>query len=258
MMGEYLSFADKCIQKFKPIIEERTRTKLEDVIAKDICTMPDYVDDAYHGTRMLVSHKCPDSIFVNQDDYERDKASFSEIPVGVAHELAHLAHRKLIDKVREGDKRADISGLVKRYRKSKSFREGFAEYTSLNHLIDVYDDEAVKKAAAAIGHIGGYSKFSREGKPYERGYKFFRKVLNVIGEDKVFDVARSPPIAELEVRMPILYLLRKYPAKGIKNIPKFLAKGIRTKILKTLYGYAPFDFNRHVKAIRVDQSQQSM
>lgn len=126
--------------------------------------------------------------------------------------------------------------------KKKSFVEGFAEYMCLDNLLDVYDNKALKDVIERRDSISDYKHFSPEDKPYERGYKFFRKVLSIIGEDKVLEVAKSPPISEIEVRTPLLYRLRKYTTKGIKNTPKFLTRGMKTKILKKLFGYAPFDF----------------
>jgi hypothetical protein len=229
-MGKYLTLTQDYAQQFKPIIEERTGTNLEEILAKDICTKPNYVDDDYHDTLMLVDNRCPDSIFVNQDIYERDYKSVSTIPIDVAHELSHLVHYRIVDKKSKN-----------RYRKSRSFREGFAEYMAFDHLLDIYDREAFKEAVKTSNRYH-WDIFSKKLRHYERGYKFFRKVLGVIGRDKVFEVARSPPISEIEVKIPFLYLLRRYPAQGVRNIPNFFTKAIRTKILKKIYGYAPLDF----------------
>jgi len=242
-MGKYLSFANQCIQKFKPVIEEKTGVKLEDVIGKEASEYYKRDEDYSPDISMFVDMGCDNSIFVNEKRYEEmGDRSLYKIPRGVAHELAHLAHRKLIKKVRETNPKADISRSVKRYKKSESFREGFAEYMSLTYLNDAYDYETYREVWKDMMRNAGYDNFLPRGKPYERGYKFFRKVLSVIGKDKVFEVARSPPLNELEVRMPLLYLLRRYPAQGIRNIPKFFTKAIRTKLLKKIYGYAPSDY----------------
>ena len=96
-MGKYLSLANEYVQKFKPVIEEKTGTNLEEVLAKDISTKPTYIHDAYRDTRILVHRDCPNSIFVNQNKYEWEQEPLSDIPVDVAHELSHLAHNKFMD-----------------------------------------------------------------------------------------------------------------------------------------------------------------
>ena len=241
-MGKYLSFANQCIQKFKPVIEEKTGIKLEDVIAKEASEYPLFDSNYSPDALMFVVSGYDNSVFVNEKKYEEMGKSLNKIPGGVAHELAHLAHRKLIRKVRESNPREDISRLVKRYKKSRSFREGFAEYMSHTYLNDIYDHKTYREVWKDMMWDACYRNFSPEDNPYERGYKFFRKVLSVIGKDKVFEVARSPPINELEVKIPLLYLLRRYPAQGVRNIPEFLTKAIRTKLLKRIYGNASLDF----------------
>jgi len=243
-MGKYLSFANGCIQKFKPIIEERTGTKLENIIAKEESEYPGFAPEYHKNTGMFVCSKnYPDAIFVHETIYDKNKNLLGTIPREITHELAHLVHRKIIYNLKETNPREDISRLVKRYKKSKSFREGFAEYISLNYLADLYDNQTLKRVWGDLGWRASYLNFSPKFIPYERGYKFFRKVLSVVGKDKIFEVARSPPISEIEVKIPLLYLLRRYPAQGVKNIPKFFTRSIKTKIFKKKYGYAPFDFD---------------
>jgi hypothetical protein len=241
-MGEYLHFANDMVQKLEPVIERRTGTRLENMLVEDSSAYAGSDSDKLRNAYMFVNGAYPNTIFMNERRYDKEEDPFGAIPRGVTHELAHLAHRKLIEKVRETDIRADMSRLVKRYRKSRVFREGFAEYLSLDHLRDIYEYQTFKKVARDIRLVSSYYNSPDALRPYEQGYKFFKKVLSVIGKDKVFDIARSPPLYEAEVRMPLLYLLRRYPAKGIKNIPKFLIRNIKTKIYKKKHGYAPFDF----------------
>jgi len=236
-MGNYLSLANQYVQKLKPIIEEKTGIKLEDVIIQDSSQYPNRnLHPHLYGAPMFVSPaEYPNTIFVTDFNFDANVV-FTSTPIDVVHELSHLIYLKLVvEQLRTIKSKPSRERLIKGW-KSRLFKEGFAEYMSLDSLIDVYDDKT--QYFLNLYH----DTLEPTDGPHKIGYKFFKNVLSVIGKDKVFEIARSPPISELEVGMPLLYLLRRYPAQGIRNVPKFLAKGVRTKILKTLYGYAPFDY----------------
>jgi hypothetical protein len=255
-MGKYLSLTEECVQILKPVIEERTGTDLGEIVVKTMRTLPDHYNKDHHdqsdfymfarkGGFIRPKVREPEAIYVNEDVYETENAP-EKIPRHVNHELAHFAYHKIVEKKikDKSSKLLSILGTRRCYR-SKSFIEGFCEYLSLNYLTDLYDDQTCKEVWKNIMRNASYRNFSPEEVPYERGYKFFRKVLGVIGKDKVFEVARSPPISEIEVKIPFLYLLRRYPAQGIRNTPKFFTRNIRNirpKILKKLHRYAFLDF----------------
>lgn len=234
-MSTNLHYANQCAKEFKPIIEEKLGVKLEDMHSK-----PEYTTDNYSDRTMFVTPFYRNTIFM---DEENCCSKWYSIAKGVVHELSHLVHDQLIKEKGETIK----SNLAKkwffgRYYTNRAFREGFCEYMSLTDLIDIYDEQDFRKVARSAGLTGGYFDFLPCFKPYETGYKFFRKVLGVIGKDKVLEVARSPPISEIEVKMPLLYLLRKYPQQAIRSIPKFLRENIRKRIFKRSHGYAPLGF----------------
>lgn len=239
--GLNIHYANQWVKEFKPRIEERTGIKLEDIVVRDIESDPEFDIDYHSDARMFVTPRYRNAIFMNEKKYE-DNYGF--IPIDVAHELVHLAHDYLI---REGIKKTKFLPLkvwkIIQYYKLKSFKEGFAEYMSLDNLTNLYGgmyfDEELKRKGRILS---SYRDFPVKSKPYAQGYKFFKKVLSVIGKDKYLEVAKSPPISEIEVKIPLLYLLRRYPLQGVKNIPKFFTRSIKTKILKKKYGHAPFDF----------------
>lgn len=237
-MGKYLSLTQDYVQQFKPIIEEKTGIQLEEIIVRNSSEYPNSnLHPHLYGAPMFVSPaEYPNTVFVKDHDPETANVIFASDPIDVVHELSHFIYLKLaVEKLRTIKSKPSRERLIKGW-KSRSFKEGFAEYMSLDSLIDVYDDKTKYFLNSYHDDLE-----PRDG-PHKRGYEFFRKVLGVIGKDKVFEVARSPPISEIEVRVPLLYLLRRYPAKGIRNAPKFFIKSIKTKIIKKLHGRAPFDF----------------
>lgn len=242
-MGKYLSFVNECIQNFKPIIEEKTGIKLEDVIAREASEYPDFDTDDHSNVPMFVDNDYPGTIFVNEEIYGKIEDHFSKMTLHTTHELSHLAHKKLIinllkEKVLEQNLQPPFKEARKiayKYHKSKSFREGFAEWMSLKKLFNIYEKKIQNRAIEEMISI-----LSGEGCPerksYERGYKFYDQVMKATcGE--IFKVARSPPIYELEVRIPLLYLLRRFPAKTIKSMPRLVAEGIKKNYLKAYYRY---------------------
>ncbi len=233
-MGIYLSFANKCLQYLKPQVEKKFRTKLEDMVVKDSydCPLFNQDPDYFSDNLMFVARDYPDTIFITEKNHDKKYILLSSIPRELNHELAHKVHHELIT---EEFLVRDKTKSLKRYNKNKPFREGFAEFASLDYLTDIYDINELEQAKIREGVIGRYGKFSPKNEPYAQGYKFFRKVLSTIGKDKLLEVAKSPPISKVEVKFPILYLLRKYPSKGIKNIPKFLKHGLKTKVLRDQY-----------------------
>lgn len=240
-MGKYLSLIQDYAQQFKPIIEEKTGIKLEEIIVRNSFEYPN--SNLYphlRGAPMFVAlAEYPNTVFVKDYDFENENVVFTSIHIGVAHELSHIIYLKLaVEKLRTIKSKPARERLIKGL-KSTSFQEGFAEYMSLDSLTDVYDDKTKY-------FLNSYhDDLEPRNGPHKRGYEFFRKVLGVIGKDKVFEVARSPPISEIEVKIPFLYLLRRYPAQGIRNIPKFITRNIRNirpKILKKLHRYAFLDF----------------
>lgn len=245
MMGKHFSFAKQCVHRFKPVIEQMTGTKLEDIVVKHSSEYPRFkpCSDYFRRNLMFTPTDYPNTIFVTEKNFDKKKRLYALIPKFTSHELSHLVHDELIkEELQAIESESKKARLLNRYEKGESFREGFAEYMSLNHLRAIYEQQTLFELITEVNRLSSYGDFSSEFRPYERGYKFFRKVLSVIGRDKVFEVARSPPISEIEVRMPLLYLLRRYPGKGIRNAPKFFVKRIKTKIIKKVHGRAPFDF----------------
>lgn len=235
MMGEYFCFAKQCLQKFKPVIEQITGTKLEDIIVKHSFEYPGFkqYSDYFRNNLMFTAVDYPNTIFVNEENFDKQNKSFAQIRISLSHELSHLVHDELIKEEFETfESESKKETLLSRYCRSQSFCEGFAEYMSIDQLRRLYDQETLFELVTRMNRLSHYQDCSPEFTPYGRGHKFFRKVLSVIGKDKVFEVARSPPISEIEVRMPLLYLLRRYPTKGIRNIPKFFIKNMKTKITK--------------------------
>ncbi len=247
-MGKYLSLANDRAQHFQPLIEQSTGIKLEDVVVKGSSEYPGIEQDkrSRQGL-MFVSTEYPDTIFFNQKNYHEDGKSPTDITVseGIAHELSHLTHRQMVkEKWQRTKKESAKARLSKRYWKSTSFREGFAEYMALTHLLtlNIYDEPEATKIAGKATLVGSSLNCSPAAKLHKRGYKFFRKVLSVIGQDKVYEVARSPPISEKEIKIPLLYLLRRYPIKGLKSIPKVIINNTKSKILIRKYGCAGLCF----------------
>lgn len=249
-MGKYLSFAKQCLQDFQPKVEERTGIRLEELVVRDPTNIPYRFalkgkdDDATMFT--LPYHPYENIVFVNEKNCREDKLP---VPYGITHEIVHKVHDKMMEGEVKKTKGSKILRRLwnvwkyKRFDKMRSFQEGFAEYVSLDYLVDIQNDhKTLREIAKKRRDLGSYSNFKPEGIPYERGYKFFRKVLYVIGEDNIFEVAKSPPMSEIEVKIPLLYILRKYPIKGIWYMPDFLFRSLKTKIIKKICGYVDFDF----------------
>jgi hypothetical protein len=269
-MGKCLDLTNKYVQWLKPQVEEKTGIRLENIVVNNISEHPKYgLEKHPNNALMIVEWQMQDTVFMFENRYKNKPIEHACL--GLAHELSHLLHFKLLNEEdskfepieseyhskapllseKEYDKeypkyKKKFDAHIER-RKSIQYgfsnpklSEGFAEYMSLDFFNYLYDSKtrnlALKQSAAFINHADENIPNS------EIGYNFFRKVLSVIGRDKVFEVAKSPPISKIEVRMPLLYLLRRYPLQGVKNIPKFLTRSIKTKILKKKYGYAPFDF----------------
>jgi len=250
-MGQYLSFAKQCLKEIKPKVEERTGVKLEDLVVRDPSGIPEFSSEKDSLMFITPYFLYDDVVFVNEKNCIKEQLP---APLGITHELAHKVHEELIG--RELDKTEDSKfpkfflnmWKYRRYNKMISFKEGFAEYMALDHLSDIHDDaQTLQEITEERRNFGSYLSFGPRISPNEKGYKFFKKVLFAIGQDKVIDVASSPPMGEIEVNMPLLYVLRKYPLKGIWNIPKFFARSLTTKIVKEAFGYADFDFPNKAK-----------
>ena len=249
-MGKYLPYANECIQKFKPAVEENAGIRLEDVVAKEAAEHPDFHTDYEFAdyAAMFVDREYPGIIFVNEKKYDQLEDSLSEITLGITHELAHLAHAKLIQteiarnilKKENGQctlsSMQDAINYFNKYWKSQSFREGFAESISLKGLFNLYDRHTRNEALEQMISLASYKKFPKRLRPYEKGYKFYSKVMRVL-QAGILEIARSPPINEIEVRIPLLYLLRRCPAKTIKTMPRLIAEDIKNKYQKAYYKF---------------------
>jgi len=170
-----------------------------------------------------------------------DKMPYNnKIYTSVAHELAHIVHGKIHDEEayrlfppkREGE---DYRSIPKKeiYREiislarflknisRKSFEEGFAEYFSLDYILGMYDKRTRVFAEGRSESLLRYKLHRKTSKiDSEAGYNFFKEVLSIIGEDKLFEVARKPPISESEIKTPRLYLLRNYPNNLLQKPPE--------------------------------------
>lgn len=248
-MGKYLSFANECIQNIKPAIEKKTGTRLEDVVAKEASEYPSFHTDAELSeyAAMFVDGEYPGVIFVNERKYDKVEDSLSRIIFDVAHEIAHLAHAKLIQteiarnilKKENGQctlsSMQDAINYFNKYWKSQSFREGFAESISLKSLYPLYGKEVRDKVIDRMSWLGSRN-LPKACKAHARGYKFYSKVC-AVSQAGILEIARSPPICELEVIIPLLYLLRRFPAKTIKKMPRLIAEDIKYKYQKAYYKY---------------------
>ena len=226
MKDKYFSAAENSIGRIKPVIEKRLGVELGDVHLREACTFNGYIDDLFDDTYMFVNNKQPDTIYINGIEYESENAPTSKVAQHVAHELAHLAHLKL-----------DKSSM----KRNKSFIEGFAEYLSLDELVDVYNSGEQEQVWQVRNKRSCYSKDNPDNE-YGRGYKFFRKVLNVLGSDKLEEVAVTHPLNDLEVNIPLLYLLRTNPVKTIPKIPFFAQKYVKAMKRKRFVGSGHMGF----------------
>jgi len=233
MKGEII-YARQWLQTLKPVVQERTGITLDEIVVKSMREFPWFSANDYSNVLMFVNRAdcCKNAIFVNGNNYKEKGAG--TIPLHVAHELSHLIHYEIIKE--QVDKiRLPIYERWKMTRyENESFMEGFAEYLSIDYLAgaDSWVDRLaeIRKRKFNLYEEANYIPIP---KPVSyRGYKFFEKVLDVIGKDKVLEVARAPPLCELEMKNPLLYILRRYPIKGIRNIPKFAVKDIREKMRK--------------------------
>lgn len=248
-MGEYIQLAQHYANKLKPLVERKVRKtgiELEDIIIEDALSdvSSDHEADLSEGTSMYVRPFIPNRIYAYEQSLEKKKHPESFIPMAIIHELSHIVQDNLIKK-----RRWDLSQTSPRYArwfwnrydKIHSFNEGFAEYMSLNYLADMYTDvlEKVKQEELEPrkANLSSYKKdfthnLSANSIYRARGYKFFKNVISALGEEKLMEVASKPALHEIEIRIPLLYLMRNYPMKGIKNIPKLMYQSIKRRIKK--------------------------
>lgn len=217
-MGKYLELAKQYGEKFKPVVGKEVRVNLEDIVVRD--HIYDYYTHNMNDASMYVWPR-GSTVYVYENNIGKKDEPESFTPVAVVHELLHITQDRLFEKKYEKLKAKPIlsiyaNWILRRYDKASAFHEGFAVYTSLNHMKEIYN-QTIKKYTCKTENDLGPHNFGRTP-IYIQGYKFFKKVLNTIGKDKLWEVATSPPLYKLEVRIPILYLLRQYPKEWIKSI----------------------------------------
>jgi len=232
-MGKYLDLANKYVKLLKPKIDKRMGIKLEDIIVKDASSyQPPLKPENFDDSRILMfvdPKYFKDTIFMYENHYDEHTLD-SEINVCVAHELAHLVHNKInkekerelflglkdVNDVSEEDLALESKIIMEHYdnHERTSFLEGFAKYLSLDYILDLYDEKTQFFAKCVSIDLLRYKMHAQTPEDdYQIGYNFFKKILDIIGKEKFLEIARSPPMSETEIRAPLLYLLRKYPAK---------------------------------------------
>lgn len=235
-MGKHLDLANEYVQWLKPRVEEKTWIRLDDIVVKDSSKYYPLVehednDSINPDTLMFICRSYPNTIFMPEDHYDKNTL-ISEIYTSVAHEVAHLIHdiinkeeaAKLFPELSEDNDLSEEYALRELERmdkylnnyERKSFQEGFAEYLSLDYILDIYDEKTQFFAKCKSTDLLRYKKIY-PGTPetiYEIGYNFFKEVLGILGKDKFLKMARSPPISEIEVKMPFLYLSRNHHYKS--------------------------------------------
>jgi len=234
-MGEYKTYAEKCIQRFKKPIEERTGTKLENLIVQELSNHPvikDCMEDYDITLMMTVPRVNPSRIFIIEENYRKLRKPLEAVAEGIVHEMTHLAHKEIVE---------EMSVNTIHMSKRNMFQEGFAMYMALDHMRDLYTEKELKYIDKERESFGSYKEFKESLKPYGRGYKFFRKILGVIGDDNMMELVKNPPSYEIEMKFPLLYLLNHYPGLGFKNFGKFVSKARETRKIKKKKGIAPFD-----------------
>lgn len=209
-MGNYTDLTKDYVRRFKPAVEEKAGLDLGELIVRERNPEIDEFDfpmqaDTENNT-IIVSenvYKRNVEIMLQQGLSEKltDHNIRFDIQHGSLHELSHLVHNKLIS----------------RYFLNKvfhvSFEEGFAVYTSLEYLSDIYDSDFKKNIKNTKKFFNKPSKYLAvslgfDYDPFHRGYKFFKETLQTLGNDRLFEVGRTIPENEEELIKPGLYLKR--------------------------------------------------
>lgn len=169
------------VDKFKPIAEEISNLKLDDIVVNTTIY-------ERHDVTLLYE---PGTILINLH-YE-DKSFFSDLPrlaLDVAHELGHHVEYAINPIVFEDEE--DL----------KIIAEGFAEYFSL----DLFPKETLSKE---ITDSYRHELLECDNTPYGIGYRFFRKVANSFGKEEALRIIRRPDLKLYDLKTPLIYITKR-------------------------------------------------
>lgn len=232
--SKLIRLANEFSQKFKPRIEERVGVKLEDIPFLDINESPEMKDKNLHlNGKMIIKflhHKgevYTPLVYVDEQKYRFDFIKRYHIARSVVHEISHFVHHKIFDREIERlkqklpydsyEKVNSLDHIINerlKFIRARSFREGFAQYMSLDYLIGVYQFKNQLLNYMLIYERLRYSHAPDIIEPkndHRQGYLFFKKVMRKIGDGRLLEVAVTPSLNREEIQNPELYIKRNYP-----------------------------------------------
>jgi len=224
-MIEFEELIKYYVDKYKPKIEDSFEIDLKDILLTSIRDKKE--------APMSISIECYKSTLKanlqhlkKMEKHLGKKHSIAKIPYFTVHELAHILMYRILQKniveAKKTGPHSKVAVMLMRLMRgqipyNKPFKEGFAEYVSLDRLIWLYqDDDNVKKGTIKDmirkrkHNLNMYTDFMarlfmRKMKPYGQGYWFFNKVLDELGGDKLEDIASIPPNGIHQIKKPELY-----------------------------------------------------
>ncbi len=169
------------VDKFKPIAEEISKVKLDDLVVNTV------IDERSKAALLYE----PDTILINLR--YKDKSFFSDLSMlslVVAHELGHHIEYTINPVLLEEEEELDI------------IAEGFAEYFCLDLLPNgTLSKEIVSKYRNEL--------LEHDNTSYGVGYRFFRKVTNSLGKEEALRIIRRPDLKLYELKTPVIYIAKR-------------------------------------------------
>lgn len=216
-MKKYFELTKEYTKRLKPFVEKMTGINLQDIIVEEELEDHSGAMRAHWGGPSI---RVSETFLKGLEEEEKKKRNNDELSIymdyfikkGILHDLSHFVHERLLQKkgYTFNEKLQDKTLLP--YTDNISFCEGFAMYMCLDYLKDLYEPKFAQLLEEDRKDYMPTDMLQREIEqacnPYVRGYTFFKGVTEVIGEEKLFEVATMPTEDPLEETRISHYLFK--------------------------------------------------
>ncbi len=216
-MKKYVELAKDYVERFKPFVEKMTGINLQDIIVEE--ELENHIGAMrahWEGTSIRVS----ETYLKGLEEEEKEKRNDDGLSIymdyfikkGVIHDLSHFVHERLLQKKGYTFNEKLQGKTLLPCTDNISFCEGFAMYMCLDYLKDLYEPkfahllEEDRKDYMPVDML--QQEIEQAYNPYVREYTFFKDVTEVIGEEKLFEVAIVPTEDPLEETRISRYLFK--------------------------------------------------